>query len=111
MIELLPIGTMPMDRGWCYALDYIYAVESLYCGRYGFLQFVKAAHALGIGIIMDVVYNHLGPDEHLDLWQFDGWSENGRGGIYFYNDERGDTPMGLQDQTMAAQKSSSTYYR
>ena len=38
-------------------------------------------------MILDVVYNHLGPTD-LDLWQFDGWSENDKGGIYFYNDWR-----------------------
>jgi len=40
-----------------------------------------------------VVCNHFGPDD-LDLWQYDGWSENGKGGIYFYNDERSWTPWG-----------------
>ena len=40
-----------------------------------------------------MVYNHLGPSD-LDLWQFDGWSENGGGGIYFYNDGRRATPWG-----------------
>ncbi|MDB5181659.1 MAG: putative 1,4-alpha-glucan branching enzyme [Candidatus Saccharibacteria bacterium] len=94
MIEVMPIGSMLMDRGWGYAIDYIYAVESLYGGRHGFLQFVKAAHKRGIGIILDVVYNHFGPDENLDLWQFDGWQENGKGGIYFYNDWRAETPWG-----------------
>ena len=44
-------------------------------------------------MILDVVYNHFGPDS-LDLWQFDGWSENGHGGIYFYNDWRAETPWG-----------------
>ena len=39
----------------------------------------------GIAVILDVVYNHFGPSD-LDLWQFDGWSENDGGGIYFYND-------------------------
>ena len=42
---------------------------------------------------MDVVYNHFGPSD-LDLWRFDGWSENDKGGIYFYNDGRSDTPWG-----------------
>ncbi len=42
---------------------------------------------------MDVVYNHFGPSD-LDLWQFDGWSENEKGGIYFYNDRRSQTPWG-----------------
>ncbi len=40
-----------------------------------------------------MVYNHFGPGD-LDLWQFDGWSENGKGGIYFYNDWRAQTPWG-----------------
>lgn len=44
-------------------------------------------------MILDVVYNHLGPSD-LDLWQFDGWSENDGGGIYFYNDHRANTPWG-----------------
>lgn len=93
-IELMPISTMAMDRGWGYASDYIYSVESLYGGRHGFLEFVRAAHQRGISVTLDVVYNHFGPDEKLDLWQFDGWSENNKGGIYFYNDWRSKTPWG-----------------
>jgi 1,4-alpha-glucan branching enzyme len=94
MIELMPISSMLMDRGWGYAIDYIYAVESLYGGRHAFMKFVKAAHQRGIGVILDVVYNHFGPDTSLDLWQFDGWSQDGKGGIYFYNDWRSETPWG-----------------
>jgi 1,4-alpha-glucan branching enzyme len=41
MIELMPISAMANDRGWGYATDYIYAVESLYGGRKQFLDFVK----------------------------------------------------------------------
>ncbi len=93
-IELMPISSMSMDRGWGYATDYIYAVESLYGGRRAFLEFVKSAHARGIAVILDVVYNHFGPDDHLDLWQFDGWSQDNKGGIYFYNDWRSNTPWG-----------------
>jgi 1,4-alpha-glucan branching enzyme len=94
MIELMPISAMANDRGWGYATDYIYAVESLYGGRKQFLDFVKMAHKKGIGVILDVVYNHFGPDGALDLWQFDGWSQDGHGGIYFYNDWRSETPWG-----------------
>jgi 1,4-alpha-glucan branching enzyme len=94
MIELMPISAMANDRGWGYATDYIYAVESLYGGRKQFLDFVKTAHKKGIGVILDVVYNHFGPDGALDLWQFDGWSQDGHGGIYFYNDWRSETPWG-----------------
>jgi len=93
MIELMPIGSMTGDHGWGYASDYIYAIESLYGGRREFLELVKAAHARGIGVVLDVVYNHFGP-MNLDLWQFDGWSQDGKGGIYFYNDWRSNTPWG-----------------
>jgi 1,4-alpha-glucan branching enzyme len=94
MIELMPISTMMMDRGWGYAIDYIFAVESLYGGRHGFMEFVRAAHRRGIGVILDVVYNHFGPDKSMDLWQFDGWHKDDKGGIYFYNDWRAETPWG-----------------
>lgn len=93
-VELMPVSSMSMDRGWGYASDYMYAVESLYGGRHGLLEFVRTAHLKGIAVILDVVYNHLGPDASLDLWQFDGWSQDGRGGIYFYNDYRAKTPWG-----------------
>jgi 1,4-alpha-glucan branching enzyme len=93
-IEIMPIGSMYKDRGWGYASDYIYAVESLYGGRHEFLEFVKAAHHKNIAVILDVVYNHFGPDTSIDLWQFDGWSQDGKGGIYFYNDWRRATPWG-----------------
>ena len=91
-IELMPVTSMAASSGWGYAPNYIYSVENSYGGRRGLLDFVKACHNRGIGVILDVVYNHFYPDT--DLWQFDGWSENDRGGIYFYNDERGDTPWG-----------------
>jgi 1,4-alpha-glucan branching enzyme len=61
MIELMPISSMLMDRGWGYAIDYIFAIETLYGGRHEFLNLVKEAHKRGIGIIVDVVYNHFGP--------------------------------------------------
>ena len=48
---------------------------------------------VGIAVIVDVVFNHLGPSD-LDLWRFDGWAEGEWGGIYFYNDERAITPWG-----------------
>ncbi|HWT55468.1 MAG TPA: alpha-amylase family glycosyl hydrolase [Candidatus Microsaccharimonas sp.] len=93
-IELMPICSMSMDRGWGYAPDYIYAVESLYGGRHGLLTFVREAHRRGIAVILDVVYNHFGPGDGLDLWQFDGWNVDDMGGVYFYNDWRATTPWG-----------------
>ncbi len=50
----------------------------------------QASPPSGIAVILDVVYNHFGPSD-LDLWQFDGWSENDGGGIYFYNDWKAET--------------------
>lgn len=92
MIELMPVTSMAYSNGWGYAPNYIFSVESMLGGRYGLMSFVREAHKRGIGVILDVVYNHFSGES--DLWQYDGWSENGRGGIYFYNDERGDTPWG-----------------
>lgn len=91
-IELMPVTSMATSNGWGYAPNHIFSVENAYGGRRGLLDFVKACHAHGIAVILDVVYNHF--SGQTELWQFDGWSENERGGIYFYNDERGDTPWG-----------------
>lgn len=92
-IEVMPVAEFAGDFSWGYNPAHIFAVESAYGGPAGFQRFVKACHQHGIGVILDVVYNHFGPSD-LDLWQFDGWSENGKGGIYFYNDERSKTPWG-----------------
>ena len=70
---------------------YPFAVEESYGGPDAFKRFVNACHQKGIAVLLDVVYNHLGPMD-LPLWQFDGWSENGLGGTYFYNDGRAETP-------------------
>lgn len=93
VIQLLPSDEFPGDVSWGYNPAYIFAIESSYGGPNGLRRLVDAAHARGIGIIYDVVYNHLGPND-LDLWQFDGWSQDGQGGIYFYNDWRRQTPWG-----------------
>ena len=93
-IELMPVTSIAMSNGWGYAPNYLFSVETSYGGRHGLLEFVKACHARGLAVMLDVVYNHFYPET--DLWQYDGWSENDRGGIYFYNDERGDTPWGAR---------------
>ena len=95
VIEVMPCNAVWMDRWWGYTPDNIYAVEAAYGGRRALMDFVKAAHQHGIGVMLDVVYNHLNKDAGLDLWQFDGWSEHpDTGGIYFYNDDRAHTPWG-----------------
>jgi 1,4-alpha-glucan branching enzyme len=90
-IELMPVTSMATSHGWGYAPNHIFSIENSYGGRHGLLELVKACHEKGIGVIIDVVYNHFFGGE---LWQYDGWSENNRGGIYFFNDDRGDTPWG-----------------
>lgn len=91
-IELMPVTSMANSYGWGYAPNYLYSVENSYGGRHGLLEFVKACHKRGIAVVLDVVYNHF--SDRSDLWQFDGWNERYKGGIYFYNDERADTPWG-----------------
>ncbi|WBL23317.1 alpha-amylase family glycosyl hydrolase [Zunongwangia sp. HRR-M8] len=92
-IELLPVAEFAGGISWGYNPAYPFAIEQDYGGPEGLFRLVKAAHQRGIGVIMDVVYNHLGPSD-VDLWQFDGWHENDKGGIYFYNDHRSATPWG-----------------
>lgn len=92
-IQIMPVAEFAGERSWGYNPSHIFSVEQGYGGSRGLKRFVDRAHAAGIAVILDVVYNHLGPSD-LDLWQFDGWSENEQGGVYFYNDGRAQTPWG-----------------
>jgi 1,4-alpha-glucan branching enzyme len=92
-LEVMPINEFAGDQSWGYNPAHIFSVESWYGGPDGFKQLVDACHERGIAVLVDVVYNHLGPSD-LGCWQFDGWSENDLGGIYFYNDDRAHTPWG-----------------
>jgi 1,4-alpha-glucan branching enzyme len=92
-IEIMAAGEFETDTSWGYNPAYIFAIEEQYGGPNGFRAFVEEAHKRGIAVIMDVVYNHLGYPAG-DMWRFDGWSQNEKGGIYFYNDGRSSTPWG-----------------
>ncbi len=92
-LQIMPVAEFAGDFSWGYNPAHVFAVESAYGGPGGLRNFVRAVHAAGMAVILDVVYNHFGPSD-LDLWRFDGWHENERGGIYFYNDERAATPWG-----------------
>jgi len=92
-IQIMPIGEFAGDRSWGYNPVHIFSVENTYGGPLAFKQLIKYAHKMGIAVILDVVYNHFGPSD-LDLWRFDGWSADGYGGVYFYNDWRAKTPWG-----------------
>jgi maltooligosyltrehalose trehalohydrolase len=60
-VELMPVGTFPGERGWGYDGVYIYAPHAAYGGPDGLARFVDAAHREGLGVVLDVVYNHIGP--------------------------------------------------
>jgi 1,4-alpha-glucan branching enzyme len=93
-IEIMPILEFPQSFSWGYNPSHPFAVESALGGPRGLQQLVKAAHAHGIAVLLDVVYNHFGPGD-LDLWRFDGWSDADHdGGIYFYDQSRARTPWG-----------------
>lgn len=93
VVEVMPPMEFPGSLSWGYNPAHLFAIDNDYGGPQAFKRFVKAAHEQGIAVVLDVVYNHFGPGD-LDLWRFDGWSENDRGGIYFYNDDRAVTPWG-----------------
>jgi 1,4-alpha-glucan branching enzyme len=92
-VHVMPVAEFAGDFSWGYNPAHPFAVESSYGGIDAFRRFIDAAHARGIAVILDVVYNHLGPSD-LDLWRFDGWYENDGGGVFFYNDDRAATPWG-----------------
>jgi 1,4-alpha-glucan branching enzyme len=92
-ILLMPVKEFPGSLSWGYNPVFPFAIEHAYGGPDGLKAFVDEANARGIAVIGDVIYNHWGPMD-LDLWRFDGWSQNGFGGLYFYNDDRAITPWG-----------------
>lgn len=60
IVELMPVAAFPGTRNWGYDGASPYAVQASYGGPEGLRRFVDAAHKLGLGVILDVVYNHLG---------------------------------------------------
>ena len=81
-VELMPVADFPGTRGWGYDGVALYAARHVYGGPEGLKRLVDACHAKGLGVILDVVYNHLGPSGNY-LGQF---------GPYFTN--RHSTPWG-----------------
>jgi maltooligosyltrehalose trehalohydrolase len=82
-VELLPVNEFPGARGWGYDGVDLFAPHHAYGGPDGLKRFVDAAHGAGVAVIMDVVYNHLGPAGNY-LGEF---------GPYFT--ERYQTPWGM----------------
>lgn len=61
-IEIMPVAQFPGDRNWGYDGVYPYAVQNSYGGPQGLKKLVDACHQKGIAVILDVVYNHQGPE-------------------------------------------------
>ena len=81
-VELLPVAEFPGGRNWGYDGVFPYAAQSTYGGPEGLMRLVDAAHAAGVAVCLDVVYNHLGPEGNV----------LGRYGPYFTDRYR--TPWG-----------------
>jgi len=61
-VELMPIGQFPGSRNWGYDGVYPFAVQHSYGGPAGLKRLVQACHRQGLAVVLDVVYNHLGPE-------------------------------------------------
>jgi maltooligosyltrehalose trehalohydrolase len=60
-VEIMPVAEFQGEYGWGYDGVSLYAPHHAYGGPEGMKRFVDACHARGLGVILDVVYNHLGP--------------------------------------------------
>ena len=61
-VELMPVAEFPGSRNWGYDGVHLFAAQSTYGGPRGLRRLVGACHAHGLSVILDVVYNHLGPE-------------------------------------------------
>lgn len=81
-LELMPVAQFPGNRNWGYDGVYPFAVQNSYGGPEELKRLVNACHRHGLAVILDVVYNHLGPEGNY-LWDY---------GFYFTDRYR--TPWG-----------------
>ncbi|MBI3126860.1 MAG: malto-oligosyltrehalose trehalohydrolase [Candidatus Tectomicrobia bacterium] len=61
-VEIMPVAQFPGERNWGYDGVYPFAVQNSYGGPEGLKRLVDACHARGLAAVLDVVYNHLGPE-------------------------------------------------
>lgn len=61
-VELMPVAQFPGTRNWGYDGVYPFAVQESYGGPDGLKRLVNACHRQGLAVVLDVVYNHLGPE-------------------------------------------------
>ena len=92
-VELMPVAEFPGGRNWGYDGVFPYAAQSTYGGPDGLRRLVQECHRRGLAVVLDVVYNHLGPegnvlgafgpyftDRYLTPWgdavNVDGWGSD-----------------------------------
>jgi maltooligosyltrehalose trehalohydrolase len=68
-VELMPVAQFPGERNWGYDGVYPFAVQNSYGGPAGLKRLVNACHRRGLAVVLDVVYNHLGPEGNY-LWDY-----------------------------------------
>ena len=68
-LELMPVAQFPGNRNWGYDGVYPFAVQSSYGGPGGLKTLADACHRKGLALVLDVVYNHLGPEGNY-LWDY-----------------------------------------
>ncbi len=78
-IELTPVQEFTGDRSWGYNPSFYFAPESAYGSPHDLRALVDEAHALGLAVLFDVVYNHVSNTDN-PLWEFDGDARDG--GVY-----------------------------
>ncbi|MGB3786588.1 MAG: malto-oligosyltrehalose trehalohydrolase, partial [Phormidesmis sp.] len=61
-VEIMPVAQFPGERNWGYDGVFPYAVQNSYGGPDALKKLVDACHQLGLAVILDVVYNHFGPE-------------------------------------------------
>jgi maltooligosyltrehalose trehalohydrolase len=88
-IEIMPVAQFPGERNWGYDGVYPYAVQNSYGGPEGFKKLINACHKQGISVILDVVFNHLGPEGNY-LSQFAPYFTSKYGSIW-------GTPLNFDD--------------
>ena len=88
-LQLLP--HTEFGGAWGYKPRLMHAVHGPYGDSWDFHELVEAAHERGICVMVDVALHH-GAANGNSLWEFDGWQQDGNGGIYF--EQAGDTGWG-----------------
>ncbi|WIY53573.1 alpha-amylase family glycosyl hydrolase [Devosia sp. YIM 151766] len=92
VLQLMPVGTFKGRFGWGYDTTLPYAPFAPYGSPDEMRAFVDRAHALGIGVILDVVYNHAGPGDHYRAYSehyFSDRYENEWGPSFNFDGEKG----------------------